>query len=284
MRNWLPLLTIGLALVTGACSSTEPTAYQSAPADLAEATPPPLPAPTTSEPPPEPVEALPLPTSPPPTSPPTQAAVRPPPGPAFPQFPCQPPNPSDLLTMDRSQILPDGTVPTLGAVERRLQAAVVKAGFRQPRVYQTCGGFVLITSIERARADGRPFAEPGRFVALDASMSAVEEFSLAGVLRALLTVQPGRFRLIAFVVSDNDLTPTSETMSSAAATAFATGGAARLPAALATRPFTPQHVVTALVYEFEKAPGDAGARLAVPPRFSADQHLRLAGIFDALRR
>ena len=226
------------------------------------------------EPPPPPTTSLP---------PPVVLPSRPPEI-AFPQFPCRPPNPSDLVTMNRALVLPAGTAPTLGAVEARLKNALVAAGFRQPRVYQTCGGYVLVTSIERARADGRPFGEPGRFVDLNQSMSAVEEFSLAGVLKALLTVQPGRFRLIAFVVSDNDLTPTSETMSSAAATALATGGAARLPQALAAKPFTPQHVVTALVYEFEKAPGTAGATLAVPPRFSADQHLRLAGIIDALRR
>lgn len=186
--------------------------------------------------------------------------------------------------MDRARVLPAGVAATLGAVESRLKTAFIAAGFRQPRVYQTCGGFAVVTSIERARADGRPFAEPGRFVDLDRSMSAIEDFSLAGVLRALLTVQPGRFRMIAVVVSDKDLAPTGEAMSSAAATALATGGAVRLPQPLARLPFTPAHGVTALVYEFEKAPGNAAARLAVPPRFSADQHLRLAGVIDALNR
>jgi len=186
--------------------------------------------------------------------------------------------------MDRSRLLPAGVAPTLGAVESRLKNAFVAAGFRQPRVYQTCGGFVLVTSIERARVDGRPFAAPGRFVDLDQSMSAIEDFSLAGVLRALLTVQPGRFRMIAVVVSDKAVAPSDAALSSAAATALATGGAVRLPRQLASAPFTAEHALTALVYEFEKAPGSAGARLVMPPRFSAYQHLRLAGVIDALRR
>jgi len=201
----------------------------------------------------------------------------------FPQFPCRPPNPSDLVTLDRQVAVPATAPATLGAVESRLKNAFVAAGFRQPRVYQTCGGFVLVTSIERARADGRPFAEPGRFVDLDRSMSAIEDFSLAGVLRALLTVQPGRFRMIAVMVSDVAIEPTGDTMSSAAAKAIATGGADRLPRQLAGAPFSDKHAVTALVYEFEKAPGSAEARLAVPPRFSANEHLRLTGVLDALR-
>lgn len=47
-------------------------------------------------------------------------------------------------------------------------------------------------------------------------------------------------------------------------------------------PFTAGHDITALVYEFEKAPGSGTAKLAVPPRFSATEHLQLAGVMAAL--
>lgn len=155
MRKLLvPFLVINLPLMASACAQKQgETAAPQMPEPTATEAPPPspVPVPTTL-----------LPTTQPPTTLPMVDGE-----PAFPQFPCQPPKPSDLVTLDRGLGLPGAGAATLGAVETRLKQAFTRAGFRQPRVYQTCGGFVVATSIERARADGRPFDGPERFVDLD---------------------------------------------------------------------------------------------------------------------
>jgi len=163
----------------------------------------------------------------------------------------------------------------------RLKQAFAHAGFTQPRVYQTCGGFVLISSVERIRTDGRSFAQPGRFVDMSASQSAVEDFSLSGVLSAMFRVQPGRYRLIAIVVSDREVT-FDGSMTQGEAQELSTGGATRLPQAIAAHPFAADFAVTALLYEFEKMPGSGTATLHRPPRFTAQQHLQFAGLLGGL--
>ena len=273
LRTRPMLLAIWLALVMTACAA--PIEYSAPPPPP----PPPVPMPVPMPPPAPPAYAqLPPPRDRGPTAALVRETVR------FPQFPCRPPNPSDLLTISRPLVERNGQKRTLGAVEERLKQAFADAGYRQPRVYQTCGGFAMISSVERMRNDGAPFADPGRFVNLDQSISAIEDFSIEGVLRALFTVQPGRFRLTAFVVSDQTIAPTSERLSSDAARALTQGGAVSLPPRLAGEDFTPAHKIIALVYEFEKAPGTAEARMSQPPRFSASQNLERAGILPALRR
>jgi hypothetical protein len=188
-----------------------------------------------------------------------------------------------MWTVPRAYVAPAGPAPTLGGVEAKLKGALAAAAYPGPRIYQTCGGFALVGAVERARADGTPFPQPGRFVDLGSTMSVRESFSLAEVLRALFTVQPGRYRLSVIVVSNRETIPTAVPMSEAAARAIMAGGASRLPPWLRDRPFTPDHEATALVYEFEKPPGAASARLVAPPRFPASRHLELAGILPALR-
>lgn len=150
-------------------------------------------------------------------------------------------------------------------MEERLRSAFASAGHRQPRVYQTCGGFALVTSVERARLDGSPFGEPERFVDLDEPMSAIEELSLYGVLSALFRARPGRFRLIVIVVSDHGLAPLGS-LSPQEAREWTQDGLLGLPTWIGKRPFTPGHDVSALVYEFEKASGSEHARLVTHAR------------------
>jgi len=202
----------------------------------------------------------------------------------FPQFPCRPPNWSDLLTIERRLVEPSGPVKSLGAVEDRLKEAFQTAGYPQPRVYQTCGGFALISKIERSRADGTPFKVPRRFVDPAQSLSAIEDFSLDGIFRALFAVQPGIFRLTVVIVSNQPIVPNAGELSLPAARALIAGGAAALPPQLRVQDFTSDHQVTALVYEFEKAPGTGAAKLVTPARLSARENLERAGLLAALRR
>ena len=261
------LLSIVLALA--ACAANEPASTRdSQPSD----------------------QAAPLPSPPPP---PPAAIVRPTPAPGavapaeavFPRFPCRPPDASDVMVLDRG-LLARTADADLGNVADRLATAFARAGFPAPRLYATCRGFVAVSAVERARSDGRPFPQPRRFVDIAAPVSVVEDYSLAGVLRALLTVTPGRFRLIAIRVSDQPALPAAAPapLSAEAARILATGGGTELPPGIAALAFGAGHRVNAYVYDFERRPGEAAARLLRPPPRPALESLERSGLLTELGR
>jgi hypothetical protein len=59
------------------------------------------------------------------------------------------------------------------------------------------------------------------------------------------------------------------------------GGASRLPAAVGTLRYGPEHRVQALVYEFRKGPSGPAA-LVVPSRVSGERHLYRGGLWKPL--
>lgn len=201
---------------------------------------------------------------PPPPLPPPPAMLPPPAGSAgtgapsaearIPSFPCRPPNPSAVFPVQPAQ-----RPATFGVLADRIDAALRDEGYNASRYYRTCGGFVVVTKVERLRSDGRPFDDADRFVPLDAQLSAIEDMSIEGILRALVRVSPGRFRMLAIVTSNRELAPEGA-MTGAMARDFADGGVLRLPAVMRGQPLTPAHDITVLVYEFEKFPGQAEVR------------------------
>lgn len=196
-------------------------------------------------------------------------------------FPCRPPQGSDSLTIDRRLLAAPGAAATLGDVGNRLAAAFAQAGYPNPHYYRTCGGFVMVAHVERMRSDGRPFL-PGRFVDLKGRFSTIEDFSLRGIVTAILTVNPGRFRLVAVRVSDR-AAAFGPALSPDDAKSLGEGGAPMLADAIAEHPFSATHKVLALVYEFERSPGAGAARLITPPTRTAMQNLQLAGLLPALQ-
>ena len=107
-----------------------------------------------------------------------------------------------------------------------------------------------------------------------------EGFSLAGYVRRLFYAPPGHYRQIVFVVSDQRLGPTTAPPTEAELRAITRDGMSALPARYASLPYTPRHVVLALIYEFDKGPRDGDARV-IPPqgRLGAAVHLRKAQLF-----
>lgn len=196
-------------------------------------------------------------------------------------FPCRPPQGSDSLSIDRRMLGLSPGPATLGDVGNRLAAAFAQAGYPNPHYYRTCGGFVMVAQVERMRSDGRPFT-PGRFVDLKGKFSTIEDFSLRGIVTAILTVNPGRFRLVAVRVSDR-AAAFGPALKPDDANVLGEGGAPMLADAIAEHPFSATHKVLALVYEFERSPGAGAARLVTPPKRTAMQNLQLAGLLPALQ-
>lgn len=169
------------------------------------------------------------------------------------------------------------TTKTLAAVAARLAGAIAAAGYLQPKFLGAgCHGFAIVLDLEHIEADGTRKSGTAGF----APPSQEEGFSLASFIKRLFYAPPGLYRQIVLVVSEQRMAQPAPPPSEAQLRAITQDGASALPAAFDKLPFTPQHEVVALIYEFEKGAGDGDARV-IPPegRLGATVHLRKARIY-----
>ncbi len=136
---------------------------------------------------------------------------------------------------------------------------------------------VLVTRLERINDDGSSAADVERWPA--AGQAAQSSAGLAQFLRGLFYVDPGRYRVIVFVLQDAPFHQSSERITGQQARAWLRSGANVLPRELAERAYTGN--CTALVYEFAS---DGTAVRVVESRLTGRQHLEKAGVLAALGR
>ena len=101
-------------------------------------------------------------------------------------------------------------------------------------------------------------------------------------IRALFNAPPGFYRVIVFVVTDQDFAAAEQAPSSAEARAWVTGGGLRLPERIAAQPYGPRHYTTALIYEFERRHDEPQASVLMPSPTQGRDHLERAGLWQAL--
>lgn len=197
-------------------------------------------------------------------------------------FEWPPPRFSAYVEIPRGLIIGDERGATLGKAVDRLRTALLQAGHEQHSFLRiNDNGLAVVTHVERLSEDGTPIAGSARF----RPPHAQEPFSLLGFVRSLIATEPGHYRLIAFAITADELPAagSGRELTSAEATALPRRGLATLPKTLGELPFTLDHRVLALIYEFEKDRPDATAVLLDPGRFTAMQHLQKAAIWPALQ-
>ena len=167
-------------------------------------------------------------------------------------FALPPPRPSDFANLAPSLFRTGSARVTYGDIEARLSDALERAGYPARSYYATCGGFAMVTRVERVRTDGRPFAEPRRFVSMAGPISTVEDFTIAGIIRALTNVSEGRFRVLVFLVTDQLVSFTDDTVSPDEAERWVVRGTPDLSPTIGAAPAPATFYVKALVYEFRK--------------------------------
>lgn len=146
--------------------------------------------------------------------------------PGLPAFPWPVPRASAVASLARRYFAASRT---LGEVDTRLTAALGQIGFQEFGHYAAPGGFVLVTRIERIRPDGASW-EPDRFVVDDTrAVRLGRSFSLSDYLQALFGAVPGKYRVLAFAVTDRDIVQTAAGLSEAQASALVSRGAIDLP-------------------------------------------------------
>jgi hypothetical protein len=237
----------------------------------------------TAEVPPPQAQPTPAPAPPPPPSAPTPSA--PPtsaPGGAptraetIPQFPWPPPAAS------ATYVLPENVFErgrTTGQVVSAIIAALERKGYVERSFFTTpADGVVLVTRLERINDDGSSAADRQRWPAVgEAAQSSV---GFAQFLRGLFYVDPGRYRMIVFVLQDAPFSQDpKQPVTGQQARAWLPTGANVLPRELAERGYRGD--CTVLVYEFAS---DGTAVRVVESRLTGLQHLEKSGVLATLGR
>jgi hypothetical protein len=250
------------------------------------ATPPPLEPPKPTEtaevPPPPPAQPTPAPVPPPsapvPTAPPVSGAPGGAPSRAemIPQFPWPPPAAS------ATYVLPENVFErwrTTGQVVTTIIAALERKGYVERSFFTTpADGVVLVTRLERINEDGSSAADLQRWPAVgEAARSSV---GFGQFLRGLFYVDPGRYRVIVFILQDAPFRQNPEhPVTGQQARAWLRTGANVLPRELAERGYRGD--CTVLVYEFAS---DGTAVRVVESRLTGLQHLEKSGVLATLGR
>lgn len=164
-----------------------------------------------------------------------------------PAFPWPPPRATVRTVLDRGSTF--GPATDLGDVAERLAGALHAAGYESPAYYSAPGGYAMVARLEQIEPDGTPKPVPMRW---SAELPRREVFTLGDYFRALFEAPQGHYRVIVFVVSDQPFTTARGGASHAEAEAWLHGGLNVLPAAIAALPLDPQHICTALIYQFRK--------------------------------
>jgi hypothetical protein len=200
--------------------------------------------------------------------------------PSPPEFPWPPPRPSAQWELPDEMFRARPGLVLLRDIDEKLVGALTGAGYDQRSYHSVPDGFALAARLEQINPDGTPKAGPARWAV---SVEKLPDFAPSTYLSALLTSRPGLFRVIVFVVTPHAFRATETAPSREEAREWAITGINRLPEALGRQPYSEQHRCTALVYEFEKTPGQSEARVVQPGRLVARMHLERAAIMRGLR-
>lgn len=209
--------------------------------------------------------------------PPMAAPARPGPKPLA-DFPWPPPEPSAHVTLEDALFqVKAKPAPTLGAVNNRLEKALNQSGYEYS-YYRAGSGFALVARLERIHEDGTPQPEQFRFL----QPGAREPFSLSGYIKQLFFAPSGFYRMIVFVATDQSIVTWGKAIDTQAATQLLRQGASGLTDDIEGLPWTRNHSVTVLIYEFQKSTRDSEPITLRPSRLPARTHLERARIHTAL--
>jgi hypothetical protein len=191
------------------------------------------------------------------------------------QFPWPPPQTSATYVLPGS-VFERGL--TIGQVVTTIITALERKGYVERSFFTTpADGVVLVTRLERINDDGSSAADSARWPTVGEAARSSAGF--AQFLRGLFYVDPGRYRVIVFVLQDTPFRQSSEQITGRQAREWLRTGANVLPRELMERAYAGD--CTVLVYEFAS---DGTAVRVVESRLTGRQHLEKAGVLVTLGR
>lgn len=192
------------------------------------------------------------------------------------RFPWYPPVPTTFAQVPEQFGLTGGEGQTYGDLARRLETALNNAGYGEKAYYSVPGGFALACRLEQIDGDWKPLPPPHRW---GDSQPPLQVFSLWEYLERLFLAQPGHYRLLVFIVTDEPFGFTNTTVTPSMGQAWLFGGVTKLPSAMAQSPASTDTGCFALVYEFKKAAAGSPAAFVSDETVGALIQLQRGGVF-----
>ena len=208
------------------------------------------------------------PPPPPPPPPPDQPAIA--------AFPWPPPQASSRVLLAAWPRGPQ--MRFFGDIDGRLTAALQPQGYVERSYYSVPGGFALVTRLEQIYSDGRSMPPPARF-----SAQLLPPTRFSDYIRALFNADPGYYRVIVFIVTDQGFSEGSEGASQGQADSWIRDGVDMLPPQIASRQLTDGVRCAALIYEFRQSNASSAAKAELIPEIDAVINLSNAGLWQALK-
>ncbi len=198
--------------------------------------------------------------------------------PRLPAFPLPAPSPSDHYTIPRNAFR---AATTLEHVNRLLRRTLDAAAYKQPRYLAVRDGFALVVQMERREDDGASWRIPSERWNLGPVSLLPANTDWTTRLLAPFASGPahaGRYRIFVFLVTTADVRTNRPAPSEIQAQAWLESGAIRLPETIGSIPYSAQHDVVALIYDFERRA--VGSRMVPlnPTPIPAQVHLQKASI------
>jgi hypothetical protein len=206
---------------------------------------------------------------------------RPPPGPTpqpftLPEFPWPPPAASSFYVLPKSIF---GRHTRIGQLVDAIISALESAGYVERSFFRAEGnGITLVTRLERINDDGSPWPGSERWPTRGRQGDTATD--LLGFLRGLFYADPGRYRVIVFIIQDTPFFQSAEKVTGEEARSWLRSGANTLPSEASEQPLGLSNC-TALIYEFAS---DGTAVRVVESRLTGRQHLEKSGLMAFLER
>ncbi|MCB9330860.1 MAG: hypothetical protein H6574_07260 [Lewinellaceae bacterium] len=169
---------------------------------------------------------------------------------------------------------------TLGQVAQKLVQPL--SAKQYPRRYMSVpDGFAIITQIEQYQSDGAALPDKDRWKELPVQ----ENFGLTlSYLKSLVFPRKAHLRIFVFIVTNQNFNAKGEQISKEAAKDWFNQAVNRLPKSVANAPYTPDHTVEMLVYEFEVPEANQRPTQNCPCHLSAGEHLKKSGLETWLKQ
>lgn len=171
------------------------------------------------------------------------------------------------------------TLNNMNDVDLILKKSLRSCGYNELKYYTIPNGFAVVTGIEQIDSGGKPLSPPDRW---SNETKFIKNFSLLEYLKSLFITDEGRFRIIVFALTDNNVSTTIERISKDDALAWFDNGWFKLPENIGKKTLTDQHSLTAFIYEFRLDEHSENPILSEPSLVPAKEHLERTGIWKSL--
>ncbi len=169
---------------------------------------------------------------------------------------------------------------TLGQVAQKLIDPL--AAKQYPRRYLSVpDGFAIVTQIEQYQADGASMPGADRWKELPVQ----EDFALTlSYLKSLVFPRKAHLRVFVFLVTNQNFNAKGKRIEKDVAKDWFSQAVNRLPKTVANAPYTPDHTVEMLVYEFEVPEANQHPKQNCPCHLQAAEHLKKSGLENWLKQ